>query len=111
MHDIISPIFLLVLFLVCTITLRWLDTQGRLDAGERGNAEEDDGDEYENGEKQTGDECGREQLIASEDASRRWGWRRSRLRAVLAPRARQNDEVARVGASNPLEFTRKADLW
>ena len=108
MHDIIS---LLILFLVCTITLRWLDTQGRLDAGERGNAEEDDGDEHENGEKQTGDECGRKQLIASEDATRWWSWRGNRLWAVLAPRACQNDEVARVGASNAFELTRKAGLY
>ena len=49
-HQIVH-LSLLVLFLVCTVTLGWLDTQGRLDAGERGNAKEDDGDEHENGEK------------------------------------------------------------
>jgi hypothetical protein len=46
-----------------------LDTQGRLDASKRGNAEENDGNEHEKDEKKTSDECGREQLIACEDAA------------------------------------------
>ena len=101
---------LLVLFLVRTEALGRLDTQGRLDAGKRGNAKEDNGDKQENDDKQTGDECGREQLITCEDASRRWGWRGAWRWVFLAARASQNDEVARVGASNLLELIRKADL-
>jgi hypothetical protein len=42
-----------------------------LDAGERGNAKEDDGHENEKCEKETGDERGREQLVPSEDATGR----------------------------------------
>ena len=56
---------LLVLFLVRTVALWWLDAQRRLDAGERGNAKEDYRHEDEKGEEQTGDERGREQLIPS----------------------------------------------
>ena len=107
-----SPSFpLLVLFLVCTVTLRRLDTQGRLNGGKRGNAEENDGNEHEKDEKKTGDECGREQLIACKDAALWWRWGGNRRRAVLTPRTRQNNQVARIGASNPFELTRKADFW
>ena len=74
----------LVLLLVCTVALWWLNLQGGLDAGERGDAEEDDGNEDEKDEQQTGDERGREQLIASEYAA---CGRRGRGRVVvLAPR-------------------------
>jgi len=74
----------LVLFLVCAVALWWLNAQGRLDAGERGDAEEDDGNEDEKHEQQTGDERGREQLIAGEYAA---CGRRGRGRVVvLAPR-------------------------
>jgi hypothetical protein len=70
----LPPFDLLVLFLVCAVTLGRLDAQGRLDAGERVNAEENDRNEHEKDEKKTGDECGREQSIAREDATlwRRW---------------------------------------
>ena len=73
----------LVLFLICTVALWWLGAQGRLDAGERGDAEEDDGNEDEKDEQETGDERGREQLIAGEYAA---CGRRGRRRVVLASR-------------------------
>jgi len=94
----------LVLFLVCTVALWWVNAQGRLDAGERVDAEEEDGNEDEKYEQKTGDERGREQLIAGEYAACRW---RGRGRVViLAPGTGQNDEVARVGAFDLLELSR-----
>src|SRR5260221_11990162 len=75
----------LVLFLVRTVALWWLNAQGRLDAGERGDAEEDDGNEDEKYKQQTGDERGREQLIAGEYTAR--GGRGGGRVVVRAPRA------------------------
>ena len=74
----------LVLLLVCTVALWWLNVQGGLDAGERGDAEEDDGNEDEKDDQQTGDECGREQLISGKYAA--CGRRGRRRVVVLAPR-------------------------
>jgi hypothetical protein len=64
-----------------------MNAEGRLDARECIDAEEDDGNEHEKGEKQTGDERGGEQLVAREDAPSWWRGRRRRLRSgiVLAP--------------------------
>lgn len=70
----------LVLSLVCTVALWWLNAQGRLNTGERGDAEEDDGNEDEKDEQETGDERGREQLIAGEYAA---CGRRGRGRVVV----------------------------
>jgi hypothetical protein len=103
LHDIISSISPYWFFF--SSALKPLNT------GKSGNAKEDDGDEHEKGEKQTGDEGGREQLIAGKDATRKRRRRGNRRRFVLAPRACQKDEVAWVGTSNLLELTRKASLW
>jgi hypothetical protein len=50
-HDTTSLTTLLVLFLVGVESLWRLDTQGRFDARERGDAEKDDRDEHEKGKK------------------------------------------------------------
>lgn len=114
----------LVLLVLRVETLGRFHAHWRLDARERRDAEEDDGEKNEEGDEEGGDECGREELVALQDAAcgeRRVsrllecksgrggrGFRGLPAHNVRERRAGEDDEAFRKRGGYALEFAHQA---
>ena len=112
----------LSLLVLGTEALGRLDAQRRLDARERGHAEEDAGEEDEKGDQEGGDEAGRQELVPFEDAARgghgvarllqgaERGLRPTAITRGERGRAGEDDEVRRGRGRYRVELVSEAGL-